>query len=135
MRCRTAQAMTPPLAVDMCNTCAACYSHAQDDPDSACARCASSDAARAGGARRDESLRLPPRGAVAVGRAAHRRGAARAPRRLGARQRPRVAGSRSPARAGARVIVTDASVILELLLRTRVAEAIEVRVFDTGESL
>ena len=33
------------------------------------------------------------------------------------------------------MIVTDASVILELLLRTRVAEAIEARVFDAGESL
>ena len=33
------------------------------------------------------------------------------------------------------MIVTDASVILELLLRTRAAKAIEARLFDANESL
>src|SRR5437868_420573 len=107
----------------------ACCAHGQDDPDPARAGRAASPAARACRARRDDALGLSPPRARGGSESAHARRAARAARDGGTRRPPRASSGRRTRRARRAVIVLDASAMLEMLLRTPSAAAIEARVF------
>src|SRR5437868_10246182 len=115
----------------------ACCAHGQDDPDPARAGRAASPAARARRARREDALGLSPPRARGSSESAHARRAARAARDGGTRRPARASSGRRARRARrARhaVIVLDASAMLEMLLRTPSAAAIEARVFRRGET-
>src|SRR6266404_2514454 len=112
-----------------------CSAHACDDPDPQCSRCALSQAQIPRCPRRDVALRLSSRRTAPGGRAADARRTARA---TGAPPRGNphcLAGTGGPRRARRRVIVVDASALLEALLRTPATAAVEERPFDAGHTL
>src|SRR5207248_455256 len=101
--------------------------HDKDDPDPARSGRRSSPTAVARGARRHVAVRLPAPRARSRGRAADSGRAAGAPRVGRTREAPCSPERRRSRRASLAVIVADASVILELLLQTRFAAAVERR--------
>src|SRR4029453_7902785 len=104
--------------------------HVHDDSDPECSPCPPSQPQIASGPRRQVSLGLSPRRAAPGGRAAYPRRAARAfgPPPCGSPQCH--AGTGGSCRARRRVIVVDASALLEALLQTPAAAAVEERLFD-----
>src|SRR5665213_960815 len=89
----------------------------------------------AGRRRRHDALRLPEGRARAGEHPAHAGRSAGAAQRARARERPRVAGTDNSRDARRTVIVVDASAVLEVLLRTAGAGAVEERLFASGERL
>src|SRR5690242_11744931 len=102
-----------------------CWSHVSDDSNPQRAERAAPAPQIARGARRYVIVRLlaerNPRG----GRTPNDRGAARAAAAAQLGLTAHGAGRRGPRRARSRVIVLDASVLLELVLRTPAAAAVE----------
>ena len=113
----------------------ACYAHAQHDSAAERARHATSETQSTRGGRGDEPLRISDCSDQPQCGAPHHTGAQREAGVTHSGCTTRATRTRSAKRAGSAVIVVDASVILEVLLRTDAAPTVEQRIFTEGESL